>query len=208
MSLESLAAVRKYAGLVYRLPGLLVLCFMLAVWPVEGVQAQAAAACNNGQKVRLADQNWESAAFSTHLFARILEDAFGCETEIVPGTPAAAEAALAQNDLQVIAEIWSGRSAIIENAIQAGQVRVVGDTLEGGAEQGWYVPEFVVKGDVARGIEPLAPELRSWQDLPRYKELFRDPEQPEKGRFLNCPTGWPWRYQRPLPRRIRRSLRF
>lgn len=153
-------------------------------------RAQDGASCNNGQPVRFADQNWESAAFTTHVFVRILRDAFGCETEIVPGTPAAAEAALAQNDLQIIAEIWSGRSAIIEDAIKADQVRVVGDTLEGGAEQGWYVPEFVVKGDAARGIEPLAPDLRSWKDLTKYKELFRDPEQPEKGRFLNCPTGW------------------
>ena len=153
-------------------------------------RAQDGVSCNNGQPVRFADQNWESAAFTTHVFVRILRDAFGCKTEIVPGTPAAAEAALGQNDLQIIAEIWSGRSAIIEDAIKADQVRVVGDTLEGGAEQGWYVPEFVVKGDAARGIEPLAPDLRSWKDLPKYKQLFRDPEQPEKGRFLNCPTGW------------------
>src|SRR5690606_17242665 len=110
----------------------------------------------------------------THVYVRILNDVFSCRTEIVPGTPAAAEAALSQNDLQVIAEIWSGRSAIIEDAIERGQVRVVGDTLEGGAEQGWYVPEYVVKGDPQRGIEAQAPELRSWKDLPRYKYLFRE----------------------------------
>src|SRR5690606_11380916 len=165
------------------------LCLLLGF--ASPAQAQAPTAqCNQGQPVRFADQNWESAAFTTHVFVRILRDAFACETEIVPGTPAAAEAALAQNDRQIIAEIWSGRSAIIEDAIQAGQVRVVGDTLRGGAEQGWYVPEFLVKGDPERGIEPRAPDLRTWEDLPRYKELFRDPEQPDKGRFLNCPTGW------------------
>src|SRR5690606_22803844 len=152
--------------------------------------ARAPGSCYDGQPVRFADQNWESAAFTTHVFVRILKEAFGCQTEIVPGTPAAAEAALAQDDLQIIAEIWSGRSPIIEDAIQAGQVRVVGDTLEGGAEQGWYVPAFVVEGDAERDLAPLAPDLLSWRDLPRYKELFRDPEQPEKGRFLNCPTGW------------------
>lgn len=152
--------------------------------------ARATGSCHDGQPVRFADQNWESAAFTTHVFVRILKEAFGCQTEIVPGTPAAAEAALAQDDLQIIAEIWSGRSPIIEDAIQAGQVRVVGDTLEGGAEQGWYVPAFVVEGDAERDLAPLAPDLLSWRDLPRYKELFRDPEQPEKGRFLNCPTGW------------------
>ncbi len=167
-------------------------CFILFSSPPAQAAAPSgqAAGCNGGQPVRFADQNWESASFTTHVLVRILQDAFGCDTEIVPGTPAAAEAALAQDDLQIISEIWSGRSAIIEDAIKAGRVRVVGDTLEGGAEQGWYVPEFVIKGDPARGIEPMAPGLESWSDLPRYKELFRDPEHPDKGRFLNCPTGW------------------
>lgn len=32
--------------------------------------------------------------------------------------------------------------------------------------------------------------MRSVADLPRYKALFRDPEEPAKGRFYNCPTGW------------------
>ena len=165
--------------------------FLFLVLAVAAAPAQAASSsCNDGQPVRFADQNWESASFLTHVFVRILHDAFSCETEIVPGTPAAAEAALGQNDLQVIAEIWSGRSAIIEEAIKQNKVRVVGDTLEGGAEQGWYVPDFVVEGDADRGIEPMAPELKTWEDLPRYKELFRDVEQPSKGRFLNCPTGW------------------
>lgn len=171
---------------------LLALAVLLVLAPRTVVAAPSApqGVCNGGEPVRFADQNWESASFTTHVLMRVLRDAFGCTTEIVPGTPAAAEAALAQNDLQIISEIWSGRSAIIEDAIKAGQVKVVGDTLEGGAEQGWYVPEFVVKGDPERGIEPLAPDLKSWRDLPRYKDLFRDPESPSKGRFLNCPTGW------------------
>jgi len=148
------------------------------------------AACNGGEAIRFADQTWESATFTTHVIRKLLEDGYGCKTEIIPGTPAATESALAQNDLQIIAEQWSGRSPIIEKAIQAGDVRVVGDTLIGGAEQGWYVPDYLVHGDPERGIKPLAPELKTWQDLPRYKSLFTDPENPSKGRFLNCPTGW------------------
>ncbi len=65
----------------------------------------------------------------------------------------------------------------------------VGETVKG-ATEGWWVPEYLVKGDPQRGIEAKAPELRSVADLPRYKALFRDPEEPAKGRFYNCPTGW------------------
>lgn len=146
--------------------------------------------CNEGRAVKLADLNWESATFTTHVVSRLLSAGYGCKTEIVPGTPAALESALAQNDVQIIAEIWSGRSAIIEKALRQGQIQIVGDTLAGGAEQGWYVPDYVVHGDAQRGIAAAAPDLKDWRDLTRYKSLFTDPEDPAKGRFLNCPSGW------------------
>jgi glycine betaine/proline transport system substrate-binding protein len=161
---------------------------LLAVASAPATAQQGA--CNGGQPVKLADQTWESATFTMHVIQALLETAYECKTEIVPGTPAATESALAQDDLQIIAEIWTGRSPIIEKAVKAGDVMVVGDTLAGGAEQGWYVPDYVVHGDSARGIEATAPDLKTWRDLPRYKHLFRDPEDPSKGRFLNCPSGW------------------
>jgi glycine betaine/proline transport system substrate-binding protein len=147
-------------------------------------------ACNNGQTIQFAGQTWESAEFTTNVLRQILEKAYGCATDTIPGTPAATETALTQNDLQVIAEQWSGRSEILAKGVENGSVRVVGDTLRGGAQQGWFVPDYLVHGDPQRGIAPLAPDLESWRDLPRYKALFTDPEQPAKGRFLNCPTGW------------------
>jgi len=165
------------------------LCMVLLAMASLPAMAQQEA-CNGGRPVKLADQTWESATFTMHVIQALLEAAYECKTEIVPGTPAATESALAQDDLQIIAEIWTGRSPIIEKAIKAGDVRVIGDTLAGGAEQGWYVPDYVVHGDSARGIEATAPDLKSWRDLPRYKHLFRDPEEPSKGRFLNCPSGW------------------
>ena len=67
---------------------------------------------------------------------------------------------------------------------------MVWPTAVKGATEGWWVPEYVIKGDPERGIKPLAPELKSVADLPRYKEVFRDPEDPSRGRFLNSPTGW------------------
>ncbi len=163
---------------------------ILALTLAAASPAYALAACNGGQVIKLADQTWESATFTTHVIRKLLVDGYDCRVEIVPGTPAAVESALAQNDLQVIAEQWSGRSPIIEKAIAQQAVRVVGDTLQGGAQQGWYVPDYLVHGDDARGIKPSAPDLDSWDKLPKYKHLFTDPEQPDKGRFLNCPSGW------------------
>jgi glycine betaine/proline transport system substrate-binding protein len=36
----------------------------------------------------------------------------------------------------------------------------------------------------------MAPELKSVFDLPKYWELFKDPEDPSKGRFHSCIPGW------------------
>lgn len=47
------------------------------------------------------------------------------------------------------------------------------------------MPRYLVSGPDAK-----APELKSVQDLKRYKDLFADPEEPGKGRFYNCVAGW------------------
>ncbi len=71
------------------------------------------------------------------------------------------------------------------------KVVAVGKTFVG-ASEGWFVPDYVVKGDPARNIEPKAPDLKSVSQLadPKIAEIFADPEEPSKGRFLNCPSGW------------------
>ncbi|MBK4997897.1 ABC transporter substrate-binding protein [Pseudomonas sp. S31] len=132
---------------------------------------------------------WESGAFTTEILRLIAEHGYGYATDTLPGSTVSMEVALARNDLQVIAEEWAGRSPAWVKAEQAGQVFALGDTVKN-AEEGWWVPTYVIKGDPARGLKPLAPELRSVDDLKRYPQVFRDPESPDRGRFLNSPSGW------------------
>lgn len=56
--------------------------------------------------------------------------------------------------------------------------------------QGWYVPTYMVKGDAKRGIKASTPGLKSVFDMPKYWELFKDPEDPNKGIFYSCIPGW------------------
>jgi len=147
--------------------------------------------CGSGREVIFAGLNWESGEFITAVMQEILERGFDCRTETIPGNTITFEQALANDDLQIVAEEWVERSEIWKKAAAAGQVRAIGNTFTG-ATEGWAVPEYVVKGDPARHIEPAAPSLTNVAQLaePKYVALFRDPEQPTRGRFLNCPSGW------------------
>jgi glycine betaine/proline transport system substrate-binding protein len=146
--------------------------------------------CSTDKTIRFAGITWESAQFYTSLIRTVLEQGYGCKTELVTGSSAATETAVVSNDLQVWVESWN-RTDIIKKGQEMGKVRLVGDLLSGGgAIEGFFVPEYVVKGDAKRGIKPMAPDLKSVADLPKYKALFKDDEEPGKGRFLSCPVGW------------------
>ena len=162
-------------------------CLLLLGWSTC-VQAEY---CSSGRQVTFAGLNWESGEFITAVIQEILERGFGCHTETIPGNTITFEQALANDDLQIVAEEWIERSEIWKKAAAAGQVRAIGNTFTG-ATEGWAVPQYVVKGEPARHIEPSAPGLTNVAQLadPKYVTLFKDPEQPNRGRFLNCPSGW------------------
>ncbi|MFJ4064633.1 ABC transporter substrate-binding protein [Pseudomonas sp. NPDC089996] len=144
----------------------------------------SAASAEQNKPIHFAALTWESGALTTEILRRIVEQGYGYPTDTLPGSTVSLEVALARNDLQVIAEEWAGRSPAWVNAEKAGEVFALGDTVKN-AEEGWWVPAYVVKGDKAP-----APDLRSVEDLKRYASVFKDPEEPAKGRFLNSPSGW------------------
>ena len=160
------------------------LCVLMLV--AAGLAPEAAAKPCGGRTVRFAGLNWESGEFLTAVVRQMLERGYGCKTETVPGNTVTLEQALSDDDIQVVAEEWVSRSDVWKKAADAGKVRAVGHPFAG-ASEGWYVPDYMVHGPHA-----VAPDLRSVDQLsdPRYVRLFADPEQPSRGRFLNCPSGW------------------
>ena len=154
-----------------------------------GLVAQPVLADNTGNPVHFGDLTWESGSLITEVLRLITEKGYGVATDTLPGSTVSLEAALAKNDIQVIGEEWAGRSPVWIKAEAEGKVFGLGDIVKN-ASEGWWVPEYVIKGDPAKGIKALAPDLKSVNDLARYKEVFRDQEDPARGRFLNSPSGW------------------
>ena len=145
--------------------------------------AQADSWCAS-KPVKFAGVNWESGMLLTELMGFVLQHGYDCKVDSIPGNSITLEQALGNNDIQVFAEEWIRRSEAWNKAAAAGKVVGVGAPIEG-ATEGWYVPRYLVEGEGAK-----APKLKNIADLGQYAELFRDPEEPGKGRFYNCPAGW------------------
>lgn len=147
--------------------------------------------CGDGKTVTFAGIDWESGAFIIEVMKTILSKGYDCQVDSIPGNSVTLEQATANNDVQIFAEEWLGRSDVWNKAVEEKKVIAVGKTFVG-ASEGWFVPDYVVHGDPARNIEAKAPDLKSVSQLtdPKIAEIFADPEEPSKGRFLNCPSGW------------------
>lgn len=146
--------------------------------------------CDSNKMVRFAEIGWDSGKYETEIIRQVMERGYGCKTETVPGTNPITMGALIGGKIQFFVEYWQGRTDTMEQAAKDQKVQFVGALVKGGGIEGIYVPEYLIKGDPAHGLPAVAPDLKSVADLPKYKTLFKDPEDPRMGRFLNCPSGW------------------
>lgn len=140
--------------------------------------------CDIDRPVVFADLDWDSNAFHTEVARFILENGYGCKTDSLPGSTIPLLNGMVKGDIDITMEIWPENVAEPwGRALKRKQVVDVSSNFS--AKQAWYVPKYLVEGDDAP-----AKGLKSVSDLPKYKALFKDPEQPEKGRFYNCIAGW------------------
>lgn len=145
-----------------------------------GLGTAAHGACG---KVTIAEMSWASAGVAAHIQNIILGQGYGCESELVPGNTVPTVTSMTEKSEPDIApEIWlnSAREPI-EKAVAEGRLKVAGEILSDGGEEGWFVPAYVVKQN---------PELKTLQAVLGRPDLFPDKEEPGKGRFYTCPSGW------------------
>lgn len=141
--------------------------------------------CDIDRPIIFAEHGWDSSGFQAQLARYILDKGYGCKTDSIPGTTVPLLAGMVRGDIDVTMEIWPENTKVAwEKGLADGTLAEVGVAFPD-SSQGWYVPRYLVEGENAK-----APNLKSVFDLPKYKELFRDPEEPGKGRFYNGPAGW------------------
>lgn len=143
-------------------------------------QAADAPKCELDRPVRFGGMNWESNLVLVDVQRFIMEKGYGCKTETLPTETLPALAALERGDLDINSEVWLNSVAEPWNqAEKTGKVKRIGDVYMGG--EAWFIPRYTAE---------RLPELKAAADLPKFKDEFKDPEEPSKGRFYGCPAGW------------------
>lgn len=143
--------------------------------------------------IKVTDLNWGSAHFQAEVAKIIIEKGYGYPVELVPGKTVNMWQALRLGEVDVYMEAWTANmKELVEEALAAGDVVELGIANNDNWQSLFVVPTYVIKGDAERGIEPMAPNLKSVSDLdqPQYKELFQNPENRDKGMIPTCLPGW------------------
>lgn len=154
-----------------------VLTVAIGTAALASLPSRADAAC----RVHIGDLNWDSANFHDQVVAFILRHGYGCRVRLTYGGTLPIMTAHYEGKNDLIMELWYYNiKDQYDAASKSGKVKMLSVNTPD-AEQGWYIPRFVQKAN---------PGLKSVSDLVKYKHLFKDPEDPSKGRFVNCIPGW------------------
>lgn len=148
----------------------------------------------NGQHEKetivFADAGWDSIRFHNWVARTIVEKGYGYPTSEMAGSEQTSLLGLRQGDIDVYTEIWTGNiKDSYKEAIDSKEIIELGINYNDN-KQGLYVPTYVIKGDSERGIKPMAPGLKTVKDLAKYPEIFKDDEDPTKGRIYGSIPGW------------------
>ncbi len=136
------------------------------------------------------DRQWESVWVLNEVAQFIVEEGYDYPTETETVSTEAFQVGMEHGDIDVDMELWRmNLPDWYEEATEEGYLVDVGPIFERSV-QAWYVPEYVVEGCDDRGIEPKAEDLETVEDLKDHADVFEDPDDPERGRFINGISGW------------------
>ncbi|HPI97952.1 MAG TPA: ABC transporter substrate-binding protein [Synergistales bacterium] len=156
--------------------------FMCCVWGSIALAAD--------RPVMFVDFSWDSVQFHNRVAGFLIEHGYDRDVNYTFAESMPGLLGVERGDIDLTMELWADNVfEWYEKARADGSVLTVGKVFPD-APQGWYVPTYVIEGDKERGIEPMAPDLKTVEDLRKYWELFQDPENPDRGRLYNGPSGW------------------
>lgn len=142
--------------------------------------AMAADSCG---KVTIADMNWSSASLIAHVDKFILSKGYGCDAELIAGdTMPTGTSMVEKGEPDIAPEFWTNNfKAALAKGIEEKRLRIAGDALLDGGEEGFWMPKYMVEKDAS---------LATIDGVKANVKLFKHPEDPDKSAFITCPAGW------------------
>ena len=136
----------------------------------------------NACTVKVGDFDWDSANIHTAIGSFIMEHGYDCNVEVTKGSTNPILAALIDNQLDIIFEHWTDNNvALIDPELASGNLVDLGINTPA-SEQAFFVDRATSE---KYGITDVM-DLKK----PGIWELFKDPEDPSKGRITSCISGW------------------
>jgi glycine betaine/proline transport system substrate-binding protein len=130
--------------------------------------------------IRFPDRQWESVWLSNSVAQFIIEEGYGYPTEVIQMDTPVMQVAILKGEIDVDLEAWQQNFPDwYEEHSANGNIETLGYSLEGGP-QFWCIPQWVHD---EYGIDTVEDMKDNW-------ELFKDPEDPSKGLFINSMVGW------------------
>lgn len=140
--------------------------------------------------ITVTDNQFDSQSFHNAVAKIVVENGFdGYTLETSTGSSTMNWQSIISGDIDLDIESWTGNVATYEKDKENGDIVDIG-ILVPDSQQGFYVPRYVVEGDSERGIEAVAPDLKTVKDLEKYPDLFVNDENPDKGRIYGGIAGW------------------
>jgi len=156
--------------------------FAIVIGLMLGFSASWAVAADCG-KVTIGEMNWSSAQVIANVEKFVLEAGYGCQVAIIQTSTVPAMTSMTEKgEPEIASEIWSNSvKASLDKAIAEGRLVSAGNVLADGGVEAWWLPKYFVDAH---------PEIKTIQDVMANAQMFKDPEDPSKGRFYSCPSGW------------------
>ena len=143
----------------------------------------------DGGHIVFADAGWDSIKLHNALAGLIAGELYGYTWEEVPGSSPVTHEGVLSGEIDVHMEEWTMNIPTYEEDVAQGKMQQLSVNFDDN-RQGFYVPRYVIEGDSEKGIEAMAPDLKTVEDLKNYPDVFPDEENANKGRVYGAIPGW------------------
>ena len=132
--------------------------------------------------IKIVDTSYETQWIYNAVFKFIVESAYDYPVEPVVLTVPVGQVSLSNGDVDAWLDLWWWYYLEwYDPALADGKIENLGPAMEP-APSFWMVPKYTAEEHNIKTIEDMK--------RPEVVKLFSDPEEPSKGRFVNCPIGW------------------